>query len=396
MAIDHIGIIGWYGHGNVGDEALLKTVYSQVRSQLPSADITVFSDVPEAVSAYGFETAPTLPLSPRSWLKAPARAMQALRAWGRQDLLVLGGGGFFADDVSLRNVVKWTITITLARLAGTRVAAYAIGVGPLNSPLSRILARLAFGRMDLVTVRDDESRRWLQKSGIANVHVTADPVVSWSADVPDGAAILEQFGIPTTRPLVAICIPPFFHDAQRWPHHEAQWQNFRQCWVQAIDALVGLGVTPVFLPMQHSPSHYKLYSDVDLAEELVAASRVPDASFVIKAPLAPESVAAILGKMGLVLGMRLHALILAALMGVPMAGVLYHHKACCLVERLGLTDEFVDVHELEPEAFVQLVRTAWARRAAIKSQLDAAFEPLRAESRRTETLFGQTFAEVTP
>ena len=54
---------------------------------------------------------------------------------------------------------------------------YAQGVGPLNSPISRKLARAAFRTAEIATVRDRRFAQLFREIGVTRaVEITADPV----------------------------------------------------------------------------------------------------------------------------------------------------------------------------------------------------------------------------
>src|SRR5690242_10125688 len=87
-----VAILGWYGSPNVGDEAALESILTQLASLPTPPRVAVLSTRPaETAARYAH-----LPLALTAVPRAPfARATRAaLRA---SHLLILGGGGLIQD-----------------------------------------------------------------------------------------------------------------------------------------------------------------------------------------------------------------------------------------------------------------------------------------------------------
>jgi polysaccharide pyruvyl transferase WcaK-like protein len=145
-----VGISGSYGGFNLGDEAILQVIVSQLRRALP-VDITVFSrDAQETKRRHQVECVVNASGLSR-------RETQAIVA--DLDLFILGGGGILYDgdaDMYLREVL-------LAHEVNTPVMVCAISAGPLVDPALRCRVRDALNKAAVITVRigmpDNCSRR---------------------------------------------------------------------------------------------------------------------------------------------------------------------------------------------------------------------------------------------
>lgn len=366
-----VGLFGWYGHGNVGDDALLQVAHNMLDELSAQCEIIVVADNPSIIhERYGYLCIRPLPLSFRCWIKEWKICGKTFAEWVKLDALVLGGGGFFADDVSLKNVIKWSAYILIARLLRIRVYGYCLGVGPLNRLSSRILARIAFGTMDRIVVRDGVSRDWLVSTGSRKkIFVSVDPVFNFKSDTQDAWEILEAEQVPLGRPYIVISIPPFFHDSKRWPGQHERWVNYCKSWAELIEHIIKWGVTPIFLPMQHCPAGYGLFSDIDCAESIADMTKCKDDVYILRRELSPNQVASVLGGAALVVAMRLHAVILAAVSGAAVSGAVYHHKVGEVVKNLGLEEYFIDVNELNADNLKKVVDSAWHDRNMIKNRV---------------------------
>jgi hypothetical protein len=128
-----VGISGSYGGFNLGDEAILQVIISELRRSFP-VEVTVFSRDPEDTKRrHAIERA----VQPRELSRRETQEIIA-----DLDLFILGGGGILYDadaDMYLREVL-------LAHEAETPVMVYAISAGPLVDLPLRARVRDALNR----------------------------------------------------------------------------------------------------------------------------------------------------------------------------------------------------------------------------------------------------------
>lgn len=157
-------LIGNYGAGNVGDEALREYFLQR----FPEHEWTVVSASPK-----GPEEVPRLPLGVRSAFRPWWKTLVAL--W-RCHAVVFGGGSLFTDVESIFACVLWAKHAAAAMLFGKpRFFAFQ-GIGPFRTPTGRCFARCALKRAAFISVRDNESAaRVRELTGVQPI-VTADPV----------------------------------------------------------------------------------------------------------------------------------------------------------------------------------------------------------------------------
>lgn len=160
-----IGISGSYGGMNLGDEAILDGMLTQIRATVP-ADITVFSRNPsDTLARHNIERAIPVRSLTRKEITPEVQKL---------DLLVLGGGGILYDgeaETYLREVF-------LAHELGIPVIVYAISAGPLITQPSRqaVAEALNAAASTIITVRDRLGYRLLEDVGVTQpIHLTADP-----------------------------------------------------------------------------------------------------------------------------------------------------------------------------------------------------------------------------
>ena len=176
-----VSIMGWYGNRNAGDEAVLAGILEHVRGISPNVNINVFSKRPEETAKlHNVNGLVDLPstiweslFTPYLWgyRKAYLPGIDALK---KSDLCIIGGGGIIADH-NPQLIDTWCDRIKLALANSKKVCLYGIGVEPLAHKRSVKMVAALFNSIDLITVRDEESKQILVDAGIKNVVLAADP-----------------------------------------------------------------------------------------------------------------------------------------------------------------------------------------------------------------------------
>jgi polysaccharide pyruvyl transferase CsaB len=294
-------LCGYYGEHNLGDDALLESLLIQLP---PSATPLVTAhDQPLVEVRHRVSTVQRRSLG------------QVLRALGRSRALVLGGGSLLQDSTSFRSLLYYAALMLAARLQGQPVLLWAQGLGPLRRRRSRLLVRLLLPLASAISWRDAASARLARQLGCTAPH-GADAV--W--------ALPPQPWIGRGGPLVVCWRPTALIDPAGW-----------RLLLQALEQLAEAHDRPVLWLPFHGPQ------DQPLLQQLLDQGLVPPALQRRCRQLVAETPAeamAVFRSAGLVVAMRLHALILAALSGAPVAALSYDPKvqACALEFGCGCTD----------------------------------------------------------
>ncbi|NLJ34456.1 MAG: polysaccharide pyruvyl transferase CsaB [Firmicutes bacterium] len=334
-------ISGYFGFNNAGDEAILTSMLGSLHKHIPGLEVTVISGNPvQTASQHGVRAIKRTNL------------LGILGALRQSDLLLSGGGSVLQDVTSSRSLIYYLSIILLAKLCGTKVMFFSQGVGPIRGPLNRLLTGFVADRVDFITVREDASRRTLRELGVRRppIRVTADQVFCLQP-APDSRAqaILIREGIPLDRPMVGIAL-------REWQG----LQGYKRAVAQAADWLVeNHGVQVVFLPLQ-APA------DVPVAREVAGLMAAP--ATVLAGDYGAQEILALTGKMDFIIGMRLHALIFAAVQGVSMVGLVYDPK---VEDFLTLVDQPAagQVAHLTARDIIRCVEALWPRRREVGARL---------------------------
>ena len=286
-------LCGYYGEHNLGDDALLEALLQLLPAGV-TALVTAF-DEPQVRERFAVAT-------------VQRRSLRAvLAALGRCRALVLGGGSLLQDATSFRSLIYYGLLISAARLQGKPVLLWAQGLGPLRRRRSRALVRPLLAAATGISWRDPQSAELATSLGV------------WAAHGADAVwALPAQPWLGSGGPIV-VC----------WrPTTQLQTEDWRP-YLNALEHLAEAANREVlWLPFHRD-------QDTGLLERLSGEGLLGLAlrrrSRELQAQR-PQEAMAVFRTAGLVVAMRLHALILAALSGAPVASLSYDPKvqACAL------------------------------------------------------------------
>jgi polysaccharide pyruvyl transferase CsaB len=360
-------ISGYYGFGNLGDEALLRVIVSQLKSRHPYGEIDVLSAKPE-------QTAHELRVdaTPRWEAKAVRRAID------RADVVLSGGGGLLQNATSLRSLVYYAGIIRTAARANRKAMIFAQSVGPLDF-WGRALVKECCKGLSAATVRDKRSMQVLAPLIPCGTRLerTADPVFLYDAPEEDVDLAAEGLG-PQSDPLAIVSV-----------RKAAGMKDRLDVVARAVDRLTNEhGARVAFLPIGGS-------SDAEVATLVIRKCKTAP---VLLPECTLERAANIIRRAKAVVGMRLHALILAARYDVPFLAIPYDPKVGALCEDLSYPMQ--PLFSLNPpgpkpeyEAVDALVDAFWQRRDELSAHLRGAGERLRQLALRNFEVLDELLAE---
>src|SRR5215212_5092544 len=374
-----IMIAGYYGFGNVGDEAILSAILAGLREQREDLEFIVVSGNPtETMTNYDVQSV--------DWKDVDA----LLNAAKESDLIILGGGGLFQDywgvpqGTSLTSS-HWGISYysaigMLAVLYQKPFMLYSIGVGPLLSEEGKRLTRWTFEIANAVSVRDLESKELLIELGLQeeNIVVLPDPVLTLELDSTSAAEILRSHEIDyQTRPMLGVCIRNWGEGAKA-----AQWKREL---ASAMDKfLVTHDIQALFIPFQ--VQEHTLENDQSVALDIVSMMQNQDRVHVLAESYSPSVAGGLISHCHLILGMRLHSLIFAAKAGLPVIALVYDPKVSSFMRSLGLPEYAVDLLSLTKEQLSRVLEVAWAQHKTVEETLGVRLGTLKTLAKKTPAM----------
>ncbi len=347
----NILISGYYGFNNIGDESILRAVVDNLKHRIPDASITVLSQDPSSTrDKYRVESADR-----RS-------VISILRALARCDILISGGGSLLQDVTSKRSILYYLFIIRAARMLRKKVLIYSQGIGPINTPFNRRATARVLRKADGIVVRDEASRELLQEIGLTDkeIVVTADPVLRIPpAPLEAGRKILAREGFVREpgKITVGFAIRERKTDSRFVDQLAAAMERLRR----------EEGVQLVLIPFHYS-------EDMAVIDEL--QRRLGGQACALRHKYLTDEMLSIIGNMDMLVGVRLHALIHAAIMEVPMIGISYDPKVNSFLHSIGLR-AMCSIYDFDSDFFVEEFGRVWADREKNREKVRAHMETLR-------------------
>lgn len=237
----------------------------------------------------------------------------------RCDVLISGGGSLLQNVTSTRSLYYYLLIMRIALWFHKPVMLYAQGIGPVIGKKARQAVRRVLQQVSVIGVRDSESKQELASLGVTAppIHVTADAVLSMHpVDKKIGFYLLKKAGVSGIRTRIGIAV--------------RNWQGmtgYKEEIAKAADELQRrLDARIIFIPMQYP-------ADVSAGRDI--AGMMETEAVVLQEEYNTVEFMSLIGCMDAVIANRLHALVFASLMGVPVTAISYDPKIDSFIQLIG-------------------------------------------------------------
>jgi len=306
-------ISGYYGFDNAGDEAIL---YSMLKSFNFDADIEVLSNDP-------IKTQNEFNVSSKNRWKI----REITKAMKNCDIFVSGGGSLLQDTTSNKNVMYYLFLVLVAKHYRKKIVFYSQGIGPIRKWYNKMLMKWLVNKVDKIFVRDVFSKDKLIEFGVKSEKIEAsiDPVMGIDITediVKKGKNILmdeTNLNVNETK-FVGIYV-------RDWKLKD----NFEDEVKKVCEFFIEKKYTPIFIPMQNP-------QDIEISKNI--KEMINGNAILISKKYTAEEVMALTANMDFVIGMRLHAIIMAAAASVPYIGISYDPKVDYFVSEMQVSRTF--------------------------------------------------------
>ena len=302
-------ISGYYGFENSGDDALLKAMIESLQMYMPHIRILVLSESPKS-------TKQTFNVDSRRRFNL----FMVIRSLKDAKMLINGGGSLIQDATSSQSLYYYLWVMHMAKKLGLKVYMYANGIGPIKSRNAKLVSKIV-NKADLITLRDRISAEELERLGVTRpeIQITADPAIILKPASAATDKIFEAEKIPANKKYIGISVRSWSKSDDKFSSKIAELADY---------AYEKYGLVPVFIPMRYPV-------DAKCSEAVVSAMK--NKAYIIQDKYSVTDTIAIVQKMELVIGMRLHTLIYAASGGVPLIGLIYDPKNKGFMDYIGQT-----------------------------------------------------------
>ncbi|ACB85944.1 polysaccharide pyruvyl transferase CsaB [Natranaerobius thermophilus] len=359
----NIVIQGYYGAGNTGDEAILSSIIQNLQEESGQEQLhfTVFSREPEATKReHGVESVYT-----GRMLSGMKQVVSTIK---NCHLFVSGGGGLL-QDAHPRVVPYWLSRVVLAKLFRKPVVFYAQGVGPIYRPLSKLLIRWILPGLDLITVRDNDSKELLEHLGVSSekIQVTADPAFTLESVSQDKILSIMDRVLPDfdTRSCFNKKTRTLKLDNNEFEGDSVESQDPSDKWIgvslrswgeneklihelaQYLDEMSDQGYKILFIPMQYLP-------DLEVSKKVRKLMYNTENVYLFDYQGSPREMLTVLSMMDINIAMRLHAAIFSLKSCVPTIGLSYQPKVASVFDEMEQSSFMLELEEINCDQLLKL------------------------------------------
>jgi polysaccharide pyruvyl transferase WcaK-like protein len=351
-----------YGKDNVGDEAILASIVCDIKTRFPNDEITISTGTPEETAKkFSVRTVPLFGLYPEGNSRfgftgiTPLSKQLLVKEMKRTDVYVWGGAtglsdypdyGIYVADIA-KKFSKILVLYSVAMNSELTPMFYKVSTGRKKKLLD-LCRKLTFNcvnfvhvyenclekrikkkikrtlnKADLIIIRDNESRKEIEKCGVTQqIHTTSDPAILLKPVSQNHLEEIwkEQSLWNDNLPIVGVGI-----SSQRMIE---QTDNF----VLLLNFLVNeKNVNILFLPMNP-------ITDAQVMKELHKKMNYPERAKILTGFFEPEEMIAVTSRLSLVISSRLHLLILASINFCPLIGLSRGSKIASYLSFFGEKD----------------------------------------------------------
>jgi len=312
-----VTVHGYYGKKNTGDELILNVLGGRLSSLKKRFNLNIgilpSLGVDQAYSP-PIEGVNVLPYVKPKFLSRLGIFPEARRT----DLLILGGGGIIQDHEDaksgpIRSLLKRAI---LVRIFGGKIILLGVGVSELKTKMGLIQTKILGFLSEFIVTRDTKSADRLKGMGISSkkIHCAGDFVSLWNppeevinGDVSEGS------------PYFVVSVLPYHKELREVSE---KTNNIRKAIAESLDRYVEkTNQNVVFLSFQDAPKDYDKEESENICMRMKNKNRC-----TVKNYMSPDETFIVIKKSKMVIGMRLHSIVLACLARIPFVAIGYHSK----------------------------------------------------------------------
>lgn len=312
-------IYGWFGHENLGDELILKSIIDSVRKIDDNIEINVMGSKPKNIEKY-HESINTVSTNVDLNLMSIVRTfkynpLKVIKNLFFNEYLIIGSGGALSDWNPNSTVTLFFMINLFKKVLKRPVIMLGVGAGPIIRIESKKKFREILCQVDYICLRDKDSYELLKSIGLKNIYLTNDVVYDLKEnEIFKGKKVLNN------SKDVAIVIAPLLLST------EQKKQNYKDQMVKYILDLKNKNINCKLIPFQYN-------YDIDFLKDIRKEVDID----IYEDGL--ENMWLLLNELknyDLIIGMRFHSVVLAILLNIPVLPIIYHHKVNSCVKEFSL------------------------------------------------------------
>jgi polysaccharide pyruvyl transferase WcaK-like protein len=318
-------------------------------------DVTVFRHRPEDIPELPY---PALAYRPLRNLYLDRPAWQAFR---RAETALWAVGLDMQDDSSLVRLLYLWVVFRMYRILGLRIICLFQGAGPINTPVGRLLARLALAEVDTFVARDPGTFALIKRLRPQTNTLLAHDAIFLPGFEQDIKALLpaeENLLAPLVsaqkQPTIGINLRQWFHFTSSLLPYQFAQTAYRRRSEKRMEALIdsmaevivrlrAQRAARILLISAYQPGVVPWEDDLPWLSRLKSHFANDENVLLVDSALSLPAYYALMSRLDLMIGMRLHSALIALRFGVPAINLSYTLKGGDIMNALGLKQNVIDL-----------------------------------------------------
>lgn len=323
-------VVGGYGAGNVGDEAILRGLLRDASSSIDTLSIVTHNEEQTRRLHSDFVPEST------TYRPIDASIINLTSALVQHDHIIIGGGGIFSRYMGpyAKKIPYYTL---LAKMIRKSVHWTALGVYPSTPHHVLLPLKSVMNISESITVRDPISLTTLHD--IPNVELVPDPAFFLEPNQESGRRILKQSGLDGGDQIVGI--------AAREVMNKTNNKRLTTALRETARKLINRGYKIIFTPFCTHPTE-RIEQDEIICQKL--ANEFPEAVMIQQDD--PEKLLGLVSTLDGMITTRLHSMIFSLKAEIPFASVEYSSKVSSLLEYYDVSDRGVGLESVNSQTLV--------------------------------------------
>ena len=339
-------ICGYYGYCNLGDEAMLSGLLKLLNKIQPNLFPTVLSS--NATRSKTLHSVNAINQGGNFIDK-----LLRLLGYIRSDYFILGGGDLLRDTAQTSIASSWLSALQKAIKFRCHTIVLGVSVGEIVRDETKKLIPELLNQVDYIGVRDVQSQLKLKNLGVQKaIHIVNDLALEALPEnsLKNTAREQQQINIGIAVRRLDYRGPSV--NPQIYSNIAREIAAFVDSWVETHQIKVHM------LPFQASKTNQKLDND-DYASsiEIKNLSNYPEQFIVHQCFESVRDYTKVVEKLDFVIGMRLHALILSAGIGIPVIAIEYDPKVRYFMKEIGQMDYLISMDCLDRNYLLSMAET---------------------------------------
>lgn len=329
-------VSGYFGFGNIGDEIIKEVIDRELKKN----NINAIFLVKEKKNKNEIKRTDII---------------EILKTLKQVDAFISGGGGLLQDKTSLKSLLYYTTLINLSKMTNKKTFVFAQGIGPLKKTISKKIVKHTLNKVDLITVRDDESKNLLLDCGLKNeIIVTSDLAFLYDFETLPTLPIEENYNVLQIKGNESVDIEEIT-DIARFMHYKTHYETI---------------LVPFYPAM-----------DLKLAKTISEKTK-----FSVFVPKTFVEAFSILNNAKFVVGTRYHSIVFSIMLKKPVLPVFYDEKVKNLSKFIGLTG--INIEQLTLSNFAKAFEDFIKKQREIVDLIENKLPQLKENAKRNfEILF---------